>query len=209
MLTPPKNEAEFTRIAKQYIGSTLGNEFSNTLGNEFKGRKATHVEVIGAYENEVLVMSRKVGDKEAAFNKYEPVSGWGWYNDERYRIETLPSELAQHLTPVTPQSAPAITDTLSTKAQTSIQISSSTSALGLQEVRYMYESTYQLEPISSGPCSCDRDSYNCCDFPNQAAAQACYDYCMSQTGRDIHDLSRGGGQPCSSDTTARNCGWVR
>ncbi|GAG83978.1 unnamed protein product, partial [marine sediment metagenome] len=32
--------------------------------------------------------------------------------------------------------------------------------------------------------------YNCSDFSTQAAAQACYDYCISQGAGDIHDLDR-------------------
>ena len=120
MLSPPKTEADFTRIAKQYIGSTIGNGFSDTLGSDYKGRKATHVEVIGVYENEILVMSRKIGDKETSFNKYTPIAGLGWY-DKEGRIETLPPELARHLIPVTPQQTPVMTYTPVTRTPTSTQ----------------------------------------------------------------------------------------
>ena len=205
MLTPPKTEADFTRIAKQYIGSTLGNEFSNTLGNDFKGRKATHVEIIGVYENEVLVMSRKIGDKEASFNKYEPVSGW--HTSEGYRIEALPLELARHLTPVTPPQTPVITYTPATRAPTQIPTRSSIPTPEQQETRYAPGPTYQSEPIPAGPCLCDDNHYDCCDFSNQEAAQACYDYCLRETERDVHRLNPTGGAACGSASTAKKCGW--
>jgi hypothetical protein len=95
MLNAPKNENSFTSEAQRYISSTLGNEFSDIFGREFEGRRVTQVEVIGAYENEILVMSRKIGDKQAAFNKYEPT--FGQYDPEKYGVETLPSGIRQHL----------------------------------------------------------------------------------------------------------------
>lgn len=44
--------------------------------------------------------------------------------------------------------------------------------------------------LPSGPCLCDRDRYNCSDFSTHAAAQACYDYCVSLGVGDIHKLDR-------------------
>jgi len=38
------------------------------------------------------------------------------------------------------------------------------------------------------PCRCDGNFYNCYDFPTQAAAQACYNYCLSVVGFDVHWL---------------------
>lgn len=46
-------------------------------------------------------------------------------------------------------------------------------------------------PTSAPPgnCStCAYDAYNCSDFSTQAAAQACYDYCMQKVGYDVHRL---------------------
>lgn len=52
----------------------------------------------------------------------------------------------------------------------------------------------------AGPCLCDMDRYNCSDFDTQAEAQACYDFCWSVTGKDIHGLDSGGvpGLACES-----------
>jgi len=35
---------------------------------------------------------------------------------------------------------------------------------------------------------CSGNIYNCGDFSSQAEAQACYKYCLLQTGKDIHRL---------------------
>ncbi len=46
---------------------------------------------------------------------------------------------------------------------------------------------------------CTRNSYNCSDFSTQTEAQACYDYCYTQSGEDIHHLDGGGdGVVCES-----------
>lgn len=37
-------------------------------------------------------------------------------------------------------------------------------------------------------CGCSGDTYNCSDFSTHAKAQACYNYCLQQTGRDVHGL---------------------
>jgi len=37
---------------------------------------------------------------------------------------------------------------------------------------------------------CSYNRYNCGDFSSQAEAQACYEYCMTATGQDVHDLDR-------------------
>ena len=37
-------------------------------------------------------------------------------------------------------------------------------------------------------CDCSIDKYNCGDFSTHSSAQACFDYCMEQTGKDIHRL---------------------
>lgn len=48
-------------------------------------------------------------------------------------------------------------------------------------------------------CPCHADLRNCGDFTTQAAAQACYDYCMVQVGYDVHHLdSDGDGEACES-----------
>ncbi len=51
----------------------------------------------------------------------------------------------------------------------------------------------------SGCLTCERNAHNCGDFPTQSAAQACYDYCLTITGEDIHRLDGGGdGVVCES-----------
>jgi uncharacterized protein YgiM (DUF1202 family) len=48
-------------------------------------------------------------------------------------------------------------------------------------------------PAASGEvCSCAGNLYNCSDFSTESEAQACFDYCMAQTGQDIHSLDSGG-----------------
>lgn len=40
-----------------------------------------------------------------------------------------------------------------------------------------------------GNCTtCAYDAYNCSDFSTQREAQACFDYCYTKTGKDIHGL---------------------
>ena len=52
-------------------------------------------------------------------------------------------------------------------------------------------------PTPIPTCDCSGDIYNCPDFTTQAAAQACYDYCMQEVGYDVHKLDRDGdGMAC-------------
>jgi endonuclease YncB( thermonuclease family) len=52
---------------------------------------------------------------------------------------------------------------------------------------------------STGCRQCDRNRYNCSDFSNQTEAQACFEYCLTVTGTDIHNLDGGGdGIVCES-----------
>ena len=49
------------------------------------------------------------------------------------------------------------------------------------------------------PAACNEDLYNCGDFETQAEAQAVYDVCFSQTGKDVHGLDGdGNGKACES-----------
>ncbi|MGM0401070.1 MAG: excalibur calcium-binding domain-containing protein [Chloroflexota bacterium] len=53
----------------------------------------------------------------------------------------------------------------------------------------------------AGVCLCDGDHYNCEeeDFATQEEAQACYEYCLQQVGRDVHRLDGDGdGIACES-----------
>jgi hypothetical protein len=51
----------------------------------------------------------------------------------------------------------------------------------------------------AGPCACTGNLYNCGDFGTQAAAQACYDWCVSLGAGDVHQLdSDGDGEACES-----------
>lgn len=44
-------------------------------------------------------------------------------------------------------------------------------------------------PPAAGPCDCNSDEdMDCRDFDTQAQAQACYDYCIQETDRDIFFL---------------------
>lgn len=54
--------------------------------------------------------------------------------------------------------------------------------------------------VPAAVCGCVTDEYNCSDFDTQAEAQACYDYCLAETGKDIHNLDSGGvpGVACES-----------
>ena len=50
-----------------------------------------------------------------------------------------------------------------------------------------------------GVCACYADLYNCSDFSTQAEAQACFDYCMTTVGYDVHRLDGDGdGIACES-----------
>ena len=50
-------------------------------------------------------------------------------------------------------------------------------------------------PVNTYDCS--SDVYNCGDFETQVEAQAVYDVCFSQTGKDIHGLDGdGNGEAC-------------
>lgn len=50
------------------------------------------------------------------------------------------------------------------------------------------------EWFATAPCGCSYDAYNCADFRdtlgNQSTegAQLCFDYCLDQTGADVHHL---------------------
>ena len=47
------------------------------------------------------------------------------------------------------------------------------------------------------PAACNEDLYNCSDFTTSAEAQAVYDVCFSQTGKDVHQLDNDGdGKVC-------------
>ncbi|NLG65737.1 MAG: MBL fold metallo-hydrolase [Actinobacteria bacterium] len=59
--------------------------------------------------------------------------------------------------------------------------------------------TATTTPMATPICGCSGDLYNCSDFGTRAGAQACYDYCLMQTGQDIHRLdSDGDGEACES-----------
>jgi micrococcal nuclease len=54
--------------------------------------------------------------------------------------------------------------------------------------------------INMRPCNCLSNQYDCPDFPSQAAAQACYEYCWRVLGYDIHVLdSDADGTACEYD----------
>lgn len=45
-------------------------------------------------------------------------------------------------------------------------------------------------PPPAGCNTCSYNAYNCDDFQTQQDAQDCFEYCLDETGRDIHDLDR-------------------
>lgn len=48
-------------------------------------------------------------------------------------------------------------------------------------------------------CGCSGNTYNCSDFSTHVEAQACYEYCLQITGRDIHELDGdNNGSACES-----------
>lgn len=67
-----------------------------------------------------------------------------------------------------------------------------------EEARLAGRGLWGLSELLS-PCSCEGNLYNCADFSTQAEAQACHDFCLAQTGQDIHRLDgRGDGRACRS-----------
>jgi endonuclease YncB( thermonuclease family) len=66
--------------------------------------------------------------------------------------------------------------------------------------RGLWSVTELSDPAAPTGCAtCDRNAYNCADFLNQSSAQACYDFCFTLTGEDIHHLDGGGdGVVCES-----------
>jgi hypothetical protein len=54
--------------------------------------------------------------------------------------------------------------------------------------------------IEAPACDCTDNLYNCDDFATGIEAQKCFDYCMAQTGDDVHALDRDGdGLVCETD----------
>lgn len=54
-------------------------------------------------------------------------------------------------------------------------------------------------PVTTVTYGCSQNIYNCSSFNTQAEAQAAYNYCMAQTGTDIHKLDQDGdGAVCES-----------
>jgi len=55
------------------------------------------------------------------------------------------------------------------------------------------------EPPPTGCNTCAYDAYNCDDFSRRRDAQACYEYCLEETGRDVHRLDNDNdGEACES-----------
>lgn len=53
--------------------------------------------------------------------------------------------------------------------------------------------------VPAAVCDCSGNLYDCSDFSSKEEAQACYDYCVSITGEDVHRLDGGGdGDACES-----------
>ena len=52
--------------------------------------------------------------------------------------------------------------------------------------------TEVIEEDNLEVCDCSANLYNCGDFENQNTAQECFDFCMTDRGRDIHGLDNDG-----------------
>jgi len=52
--------------------------------------------------------------------------------------------------------------------------------------------TEVIEEDNFEVCDCSANLYNCGDFENQNAAQECFDFCMTDRGREIHGLDNDG-----------------
>ncbi len=60
-----------------------------------------------------------------------------------------------------------------------------------------YGTGQQPSNSDTSSCSCSYNAYDCSDFSFQQDAQACYNYCLSKVGSDIHWLDDDGdGQAC-------------
>lgn len=58
-----------------------------------------------------------------------------------------------------------------------------------------------VSPVNAGSsaCVCSSNSYNCKDFPNRAAAQACFESCRAAGAGDVHHLDGdNNGQACEA-----------
>ncbi len=49
----------------------------------------------------------------------------------------------------------------------------------------------EMQGLPAGCDTCGKNNHDCRDFNSQAAAQACFDFCMAATGEDIHNLDGG------------------
>ena len=71
-----------------------------------------------------------------------------------------------------------------------------------REARENLRGLWGLSEMQAMPSQCDtcrKNSYDCKDFDTQAAAQACFNICLEQTGEDTHHLDGGGdGIVCES-----------
>jgi uncharacterized membrane protein YgcG len=106
-----------------------------------------------------------------------------WYRIEgRSGIEFIHSSLVSQNPPTptpTATTPPLIVDNFSSSSNSSNNNSSSSGG------------SSNSSSSSGGTCDCSGNVYNCSDFSTPSQAQACHDYCMGVTGRDIHNLDGG------------------
>lgn len=70
---------------------------------------------------------------------------------------------------------------------------------GGKERKLTPKMTPEQEELSSGCCDCSGNPYNCSDFKSRADAQACYEHCLSLTGKVVHRLDgNGDGEACEA-----------
>jgi beta-lactamase superfamily II metal-dependent hydrolase len=101
-------------------------------------------------------------------------------------VSPLTTRTATTISPVTPTATvkPRLTPTPSA---TAIHSGAPTLTLTLTLTLLLTPIPTSTE-LSSGPCSCASNLYNCTDFGSQHQAQACFDYCVSQGAGDIHRI---------------------
>ncbi len=52
--------------------------------------------------------------------------------------------------------------------------------------------------------NCQANIYNCSDFSNQESAQAVYEQCLAEVGKDVHDLDRDNdGTACENNNSRK------
>ena len=145
---------------------------SNTTGINIRSGPGLNYDVVGwLLEGECVVV-------------IETTLDGGWAKTEQGWLG--PYYLVSSNDPISTQQIPT---TLSTPTKTPIPtrtISPTRMPTSIPSTRPIPTQTPQ--PPVSPACSCNGNLYNCDNFSTQASAQACFEYCWSVVGYDIHWL---------------------